>query len=272
VRYRDPAPHLRLRLQGDRDRLSAEAVPALHAVLEPLLASGAVRQWSLDTYRPERRRYGGADGLSAAEAIFAADSAAVARLVALLSDGAPVDTRWLLGLCGVDRLLGGFGFDTAARLAVTAPLQDAFAREFGGGRALRSALGALHRSKRHLVDAALADDDDACAALLAHEDTRLAGLLAAGRRVLDERGDAIADAVCELRRLDETRVLERPLPAVAASLVHMHLNRMLAEQQRAQERVIYELLCRSYTSRLARGRGRVADGDPALESESGAGG
>ena len=43
---------------------------------------------------------------------------------------------------------------------------------------------------------------------------------------------------------------------VAASLVHMHTNRMLRSAARAQELVLYDFLHRLYTSRQARERKR----------------
>ncbi len=81
VRYRDPAPHLRIRLRTPDYGTSAARVGAWAADLR---RSGLVGDLTLDTYRPETARYGGGAVMTAAEALFAADStAAVAQLAAL---------------------------------------------------------------------------------------------------------------------------------------------------------------------------------------------
>lgn len=81
VRYRDPAPHLRIRLRTPDYGTSAARVGAWAADLR---RCGLVGDLTLDTYRPETARYGGGAAMAAAEALFAADStAAVAQLAAL---------------------------------------------------------------------------------------------------------------------------------------------------------------------------------------------
>lgn len=81
VRYRDPAPHLRIRLRTPDYGASATRIGAWAAELRRW---GLVGDLTLNTYRPEIARYGGGAAMAAAEALFAADStAAVAQLAAL---------------------------------------------------------------------------------------------------------------------------------------------------------------------------------------------
>ncbi|MBV9143815.1 MAG: lantibiotic dehydratase [Pseudonocardiales bacterium] len=81
VRYRDPAPHLRIRLRTPDYGASAARVGVWAADLR---RCGLVGDLTLHTYRPETARYGGGAAMAAAEALFAADStAAVAQLAAL---------------------------------------------------------------------------------------------------------------------------------------------------------------------------------------------
>jgi len=83
VRYRDPDPHLRLRLHltdGDYGPAAARVGPWA----TELRRCGLIGDLTLDTYHPETPRYGSGAALAAAEAVFAADSAAVlAQLTAL---------------------------------------------------------------------------------------------------------------------------------------------------------------------------------------------
>lgn len=82
VRYRDPAPHLRIRLRTPDYGTSAARIGAWAADLR---RCGLVGDLTLDTYRPETARYGSGAAMAAAEAVFAADSTAVVAQLAALT-------------------------------------------------------------------------------------------------------------------------------------------------------------------------------------------
>ena len=89
VRYRDPAPHLRLRLHldppGSTDDYGLAAL-RVGAWAEQLRDRHLIGDLVLDTYHPETARYGDGEALAAAEALFAADSAAVVAQLAAHAD------------------------------------------------------------------------------------------------------------------------------------------------------------------------------------------
>ncbi|MEU8140612.1 lantibiotic dehydratase [Nonomuraea sp. NPDC048901] len=102
VRYRDPRPHLRLRLHlvGEHDYgPSAARVGAWAAELR---GRGLVGDLVLDTYHPETARYGAGEVLAGAEAIFAADSVAVVAQLAALSAARHVHPHALTAASLVD--------------------------------------------------------------------------------------------------------------------------------------------------------------------------
>ncbi|MFD4144095.1 lantibiotic dehydratase [Streptomyces sp. NPDC058572] len=74
IRYRHPAPHLRLRVH---DSNSARAAGRVAAWAEDLRERGLLGEISFATCQPEVGRYGSGAAMEAAEALFAADSAAV---------------------------------------------------------------------------------------------------------------------------------------------------------------------------------------------------
>ncbi|HVQ99755.1 MAG TPA: lantibiotic dehydratase [Mycobacterium sp.] len=83
VRFRHPAPQLRLRLHIQDYGQAAGRVGAWAADLRQ---RGLIGELTLDTYHPETGRYGSGPAMAAAEALFAADSAAVlTQLTALAS-------------------------------------------------------------------------------------------------------------------------------------------------------------------------------------------
>ena len=77
IRYRNPeeTDHLRLRIAGDGP-LTTDRATAFAAWVEGLRAQRLCSRFTLDTYYPEVGRYGDGECMRAAEAVFAADSAA----------------------------------------------------------------------------------------------------------------------------------------------------------------------------------------------------
>ncbi|MFJ1651519.1 lantibiotic dehydratase [Streptomyces sp. NPDC088337] len=75
IRYRDPLPHIRLRLHGtDRERLWGEVLPALSSWVSSPVNVNIVHGWVVDAYVPEAARYGGPTALERAEGVFQRDS------------------------------------------------------------------------------------------------------------------------------------------------------------------------------------------------------
>ncbi|MEM6794333.1 MAG: lantibiotic dehydratase C-terminal domain-containing protein, partial [Acidobacteriota bacterium] len=71
-----------------------------------------------------------------------------------------------------------------------------------------------------------------------------------------ERSERIARAAAALRELSESKALMRPLRELAASQVHMHVNRIVIEDARRQEVLLYDFLARRQRTAAARGQER----------------
>ncbi|MGV9375660.1 thiopeptide-type bacteriocin biosynthesis protein [Nonomuraea sp. NPDC003707] len=69
VRYDDPVRHLRIRIRSEDTN-----VIEMSQVLRVLAGKDLVTTFSIEPYRPETRRYGGAEGLAACERSFCEDS------------------------------------------------------------------------------------------------------------------------------------------------------------------------------------------------------
>lgn len=76
VRYADPQPHLRLRVKLPDAAAYGTATAHLSAWATGLRREGLLSDLQLHNYRPETGRYGTGQAMDAAEAFFAADSAA----------------------------------------------------------------------------------------------------------------------------------------------------------------------------------------------------
>jgi thiopeptide-type bacteriocin biosynthesis protein len=226
LRYGDPEPHLRLRFRGDPGRLTGVLLPRLGAWAAGLVDAGGCERFVLDTYEREVERYGGPEGMAAAEDLFAADSRCVAGLLALAGPAWPLD-RVGLAVVTLDDLLAGLGLDPGRRLAL-------LGRRVGD----RRASGAEHRRRKATLRPLLADPgrlaaEPAGAAIL--------GLLA-GRRA------ALAPVAARLAGLAAAgRLGGRGLDELAASFAHLHCNRLLGPDP-AAERLVTGLLLRTRES------------------------
>jgi thiopeptide-type bacteriocin biosynthesis protein len=231
IRYADPAPHLRWRLQVPPGGL-ATVLAQLHAETEPWLAAGHLHRIELGTYEREVERYGGLLGSKLAEELFCADSVAVAEIVAAYHGDRGQDARWRLALLGLDRLLADFALDREARLRLLTLLRDQFAREFKADSHLRQRIGVRLRNERmsllRLIDEGPAPDD----------------ALHAGGLALQRRSTLLVPLA---RRIAAPGALGAlTVPDVLPSYLHMFVNRIFRSAQRAQEYVLYDLLAALY--------------------------
>lgn len=97
VRYRDPQPHLRLRLHLSGNCDYGQAAARIGAWAADLRRAGLIGDLTLDTYYPETARYGSSAALAAAEAVFAADSTAVLAQLRALAAARHVHPYALIG-------------------------------------------------------------------------------------------------------------------------------------------------------------------------------
>ncbi|MEU0938788.1 lantibiotic dehydratase [Embleya sp. NPDC005971] len=99
MRYRDPEPHLRVRLHGDPASLRERVLPELVRHVRAMREAGTIRTMALDVYEPETERYGGPDALAAAERVFALDSrSAIAQLGLRARGGLDVPNEVLIAV------------------------------------------------------------------------------------------------------------------------------------------------------------------------------
>jgi len=242
VRYGDPDWHIRLRVHGPPDALLRDVLPRLRDLTAPMLATGLVWRSQLDTYEREVERYCGAEGITYSESIFHADSEAVMEIMRQLPGDAGAELRWRIGLRGIDQLLGDLGLTLAGKRDLARAARQGYGRELGAGAAFQHAISARFRKERPSLEPLLGGT-----AGPAMPD-EVAGCL----RALECRSAAIAEPARQLRALAGSGP---GLQALAMSLAHMHVNRLLRSAQRAQELVLYEMLDRLYTSRAAREAG-----------------
>ncbi|MET0834908.1 MAG: thiopeptide-type bacteriocin biosynthesis protein, partial [Actinomycetota bacterium] len=223
LRYGDPDPHLRLRFRGEPGRLTAKLLPRLSEWAGGLVTAGRCDRFAIDTYEREVERYGGPEGMTAAEELFGADSRCVAGLLGCLRGGLGLD-RVGLAVVTTDDLLDALGLDPRRRL------------EWCGGRvADRRASGPEHRRRKVVLRPLLTDP------------RRLASV-PGGREALGHLADRRAALSPIAERLAALAALgDSPLRDLVASFVHLHCNRLVGPDP-VTERLVMGLLLRTRES------------------------
>ncbi|MFE7115119.1 lantibiotic dehydratase [Streptomyces sp. NPDC057654] len=87
VRYRDPEPHLRLRLRLPQAEAFGATAQRVATWAGRLRSHGLIGRMQWDTYAPETGRYGTGAAMTAAETVFAADSQAAIAQITLTAGG-----------------------------------------------------------------------------------------------------------------------------------------------------------------------------------------
>jgi thiopeptide-type bacteriocin biosynthesis protein len=221
LRYADPEPHLRVRYGGDPAVLIGQLLPVLCNWASALRSKGYCNRFTFDTYEREVERYGGAQGIEVAEAVFCADSVAVETYTKLLIQRASSLDKETLAVLTVDNLLDGFGLSELER---TIWLRSILAHS--------AEVGAVYRKRRDVLrsELAMARRRDAGLLeqlLLAAMSTARSALAPCGRRLTELEGQ------CKL---------STPLARIYGSFVHMHCNRLLGIDRSAESRVLGLLL------------------------------
>ncbi len=152
IRYSDPHDHLRIRFNGTRERLSQQASPLVFETFNPLLSSGMLWKIEFDTYQREVERYGGVDGVLAAEDIFFADSEAVLDILQELAGDEGLDIRWRVGIMGIDQLLSDFGFDEKGKQEAIRGWCETSQTEFKVDMSGKRQLGDRFRTERRKLE------------------------------------------------------------------------------------------------------------------------
>ncbi len=235
IRYVDPHWHLRIRFHGDEENLARYVIPTLHEVAETLSMSKKLWDMKFDAYEREIERYGGSDGILLAEKIFHFDSESVLAFLPFLDGEAGADMRWLWTLRSIDMLLTDLGLEADTKTQFVKDMRDAYAHEFKVNAALRRQMATKFRTRRNNIEAILRDD------------------LPTGpiMEIFSGRSAAIRQAVSDFN-VNKTAPLSCSWLSFVASVVHMHVNRILQSLQRNQEYVLYDFLNCFYAGREAR--------------------
>ncbi len=233
LRYADPDTHLRVRFSGDPQVLLKEVLPRVCAVYQRASEQRLVRRFRIDTYEREIERYGGPSGMALAEKFFCADSDLVVGVVSTTEqDG---DARWLAAWVALSTMLQSLALPHEEQLKLWTAARDGFREELGIKSAGLDRISAEHRMLRKKLEAATGG------AQLPPELENSRPHFVAWR----ERCVPLWKGLTALQ-------LDGRLGGVLGSWVHMHVNRMLRSEQRANEAALLDFWVRRLITLRAR--------------------
>lgn len=233
VRYRDPEPHLRVRVHAAPEILRDVVDPLLQQAIDGEIVRERVWRVQRDTYEREIERYGGVAATELAEQFFHADSDAVAKILAALRDCERLDLREHVTALSIDALMSDFGLgrDNKCRLLGALPPPTLLEKRIWS---------AQFRQERaqfaQIIEGSVSE-------------SLLGNVFAA----LDFRSARNRSLVDGLRAQQKKGRLRQPTESILLSYAHMTVNRMLRlRSENAVERKLYDRLRLYHSSELAR--------------------
>lgn len=235
IRYIDESFHIRVRFYNSDLAKQLKVQQQFMEKLEPLLANNLISKVVLDTYSRELERYG-APIITEVESLFFNDSLAVLKFARLLDSPELEEYRFLFALRGADMLLTDFGYTTLEKKELLKRLQMGFFREFGSDPGLQKQLNEKYRQKQKSIFLHMNADLD--------ELNEIEEAVA-----VYQKRSAMNSVVYQTILLKQGN--HTPPDDLMESLLHMYLNRLLVNNPRKHELVIYHFLEKYYSSQLA---------------------
>ena len=221
LRYTDPEHHLRVRFLGPPEDILSTLLPIVLPWATKLARDGLVRHFSIDTYKREIARYGGAEGLLLAERFFCIDSASILGYMQALKSPDISLALEDLAVVTTDAMLAALGLAVGERLAWLHSYVK-WNPEYGDD---------YRKRKIGLRE------------LLAHNYRKvLSAQLTPFLDVFDSISTALSGVGDKLRSLEQSGKLGRSLQDFYAAFCHLHCNRLLGIDADAERRVLSMLL------------------------------
>ncbi|NCD70027.1 lantibiotic dehydratase [Mucilaginibacter agri] len=237
VRYMDSGPHIRLRFLVTETGVNY-ILPALKAKLSADISYNLVHEYQADIYRRELERYG-ADLIDDVEQCFAASSQLIIHYLKLNSTSSFCYSYHSLAFVSVAEIVDLFFPFLADQINFLNQMANTFYQEHHDQKNLKLSLDRKYRILKDEIAALLHPDS------LYYETLRLT-----------QHRIKLFDMVWKIVRLCDKFSHERKVQ-LAADLIHMHLNRLFAEQQRTQEMIVYHCLLKHHRTIQARNNQQI---------------
>lgn len=234
IRYRDPKPHLRIRMYSEDIGRGDIIQGKFMEVLRPYVNAGVIANVEIAIYRREIERYGW-ECMVDAESLFYNDSLANLTFAYLFSKSKSNHDRLLVALRSIDALFSDFGYCLTQKHALIKSISNDFFLEFGGTAKLRRELNSNYRQFQSRIFSFMDASND-----MKNDFYEFGYAL----KTRSRRNEAVVDALVAKTKLS---IIDQIIP----SYVHMNMNRLFVENIRNHELYAYHHIEKFYASMLA---------------------
>lgn len=217
IRYNDPKPHLRFRVQLFETGNYNKVLDLINLKLKEFVDSGEISNIVIDTYSRELERYG-KDTIEFAEDLFFKSSELVLNFLDYDDE-----EKIIVSLFYIEQILSEFKISGTEKLKLFTNSNDAFKKEFNADKNLNNLL-----KKKFLAFKPKYEE-----------------FINSGEFV--EIRNLIIENTSEFSLIPE-KIIEYDfsfLDSFFASIFHMHINRIFISNQRLFEMVVYDYLVRN---------------------------
>lgn len=208
VRYNDPKPCIRLRLNTKGDMLTGHLISKFYKILEQHILTGIVSDCIIKPYIRELERYG-PESIDRVENFFKADSEYALRV---LKQNWDEELRYIHSLELIKNTMAGLNWDFNEQLNFATILTDGFSKEMDikteGFRIINKSFEAFVK-KEHTFS----------------------------KSILHKRSELEKEMLKILEKCKGIKISK-----LLSDLFHMHVNRLFAADQRMHEMLIYSYL------------------------------
>lgn len=219
IRYSDPAPHLRLRIQPKAQKHAQTLILALNKLIYPEMEKNIITDYQLKTYRPETQRYGHA-GMAQVEQFFYNDSKYVLKLLKQNKDEQQLIIKAIQQISRMSELVQG---ELPTQIQFAAQMAQSFAKEMNLGPQEFKKINLSYNSIKKTLQAAISRPKNSAPQQWEQSFVKVIG------------------------NCQNSSQKEKML----ADLIHMHINRLFTSDQRLQETISYHYLKATLQTRLA---------------------
>lgn len=223
IRYNDPKPHLRIRLNLKPITDPSMVLTMINSLFKDYLESGEVSSVIMDTYSRELERYG-ENTIEYAEDLFFKSSQLILTFLEY-SD----EEKIITSLFYIDHILSAFNLSLEEKTEFVQRSENAFKLEFNADKNLNIQLKKKYNEFYPQYFEFISSEE--------YEEIR---------DLIKNNINEIALKTEELSKLEKDNLLEIKLKDFLKSIFHMHINRLFISHQRLFEMVVYDHLFRFY--------------------------
>ena len=237
IRYADPYNHIRLRLQLNNTDDYSLIIKKINEKLMKFIKADIIWKIQVDTYEREIERYN-KYLIEETESLFWIDSKFSIEILKLIETTGNENFKWMASVISTHSYLNLLlESDLLLQADLIKNMDDSFKKEFSFNENNSKILLKLYREKRSTIENLMAGKFDneimlKISSLIKKRDSRL--------KIIFENIKNIS----KKRKLNYIQYLP--------SYIHMSINRLIPENTRAHELLLYNYVSRYYESRIAK--------------------